>query len=214
MCFGSTDNAISTVYRTVQKKACYKKCATRNAIPVRLSAKIAHLHTKNANLLVNLCVQYVYCKKKTVMKNLLLILFMVIISTVTAQEGTTQEEYNYVTKGYLVTIQQGLDIKSGYTVKNASNQIKIDANSTDYIQAKYFIKTNDTKRKFACLTILYHQNNTLTKAFCLPHFKSAQEIKDLYYTDLEMANSRVKRLITITLSELLAFAYSSEKKPE
>lgn len=32
---------------------------------------------------------------------------------------TTQEEYNYITKGYKETVEKGLDIKTGYAIKDA-----------------------------------------------------------------------------------------------
>jgi hypothetical protein len=48
---------------------------------------------------------------------LLFILFVSVFSY--AQQSTTLEEYNYMTKGYKVSIDSGLDIKKGYRVEDA-----------------------------------------------------------------------------------------------
>ncbi len=60
------------------------------------------------------------------MKHLLLLLFLVSSSTLVCQLDsmlvravpTTMEEYNYMTKGYKIQVESGLDMKKGYSFKD------------------------------------------------------------------------------------------------
>lgn len=44
--------------------------------------------------------------------------FFVFATTKLYSQPTTEEEYNYVTKGYKIQIESGLDMKAGYTLKD------------------------------------------------------------------------------------------------
>lgn len=48
-------------------------------------------------------------------------------------EPTTEEEYNYMTKGYSVTVSQGLDVKNGYSVNlESKKQTRIVGSMANY----------------------------------------------------------------------------------
>jgi hypothetical protein len=64
------------------------------------------------------------------------ILLLVSISILDAQNNsqkgiTTEEEYNYMSKGYKIQIESGLDMKNGYTV-GRKLEIKVGAYSFEY----------------------------------------------------------------------------------
>ena len=46
------------------------------------------------------------------------LIFVFIFVTITTFAQTTEEEYNYITKGYKIQISSGLDMKKGYTFKD------------------------------------------------------------------------------------------------
>lgn len=43
-------------------------------------------------------------------------LLVLTCTTVFGQAPTTQEEYNYITKGYKIMLESGLDVKKGYLI--------------------------------------------------------------------------------------------------
>lgn len=49
------------------------------------------------------------------MKKILIISIIALSTTKLYSQGTTQEEYNYITKGYKAQIEGGLDMKKGYS---------------------------------------------------------------------------------------------------
>ncbi len=75
--------------------------------------------------------------------------------------GTTQEEYNYITKGYKVQIQSGLDMKKGYDVK-LLNSYEIDGRKVVYYE---LIK--DGKDLRAIMSIFTGKDGK-TSYFCIP----------------------------------------------
>jgi hypothetical protein len=62
-----------------------------------------------------------------------------------SKTGTTEEEYNYVTKGYKVQIESGLDMKKGYTLKDLG---------------EWNLKYSDVSRGFA-FKGLYRENDSI-----------------------------------------------------
>ncbi|WP_421799825.1 hypothetical protein [Haliscomenobacter sp.] len=44
-------------------------------------------------------------------------LILIAFCSISFAQGTTQEEYNYVTKGYKIQQESGLDMKKGYSIK-------------------------------------------------------------------------------------------------
>lgn len=54
--------------------------------------------------------------------------------------GTTLEEYNYMTKGYQIQISSGLDVKKGYRIEDLYS---FDANPYNFV-FKAFVRDNNT----------------------------------------------------------------------
>lgn len=94
------------------------------------------------------------------MKKLFLLFILCIGLNVSAQISTSEEEYNYLTKGYPQGIENGLDIKKGYTLdkinsKGSPNfELELFSFSENGITKAYLItkKAND-KIKYYCLPI-------------------------------------------------------------
>ncbi len=79
-------------------------------------------------------------------KYLILLSLCIITSYLNAQpfitsESTTEAEYNYMVKGYKTQLEQGLDIKQGYTVSETS-EVKIGSDYTFYFTSLKRTKDN------------------------------------------------------------------------
>lgn len=117
------------------------------------------------------------------MKNQLIytatILFVLLLST-QAKAQTTLEEYNYVTKGYKVQVESGLDMKKGYQL------IDIDQKATSDRTAslKKLVKVNSTDKKTVAYMIIYSKTGGVKEYICVPHPDSDSDIKTLYWKAL------------------------------
>lgn len=109
------------------------------------------------------------------MKKLLFIVSVFLIS-LSAKAQTTQEEYNYVTKGLRTTLEQGLDIKKGYSL----NLIQ----EFEFSGSQYNFYTFDRENgETACIIIIFN-NGRNSYLLCIPHKETEQKIKQLCYIDL------------------------------
>lgn len=62
---------------------------------------------------------------------------------------TTQEEYNYVTKGYKIQLESGLDTKKGYVIKD----IAFDKINPSYsFEFKFLIR--ESTQEIACIMVI------------------------------------------------------------
>jgi len=84
--------------------------------------------------------------------------------------STTEEEYNYVTKGYKTQFESGLDMKKGYILKDLGEwSLKYD-NVTRGLTFKGLLRENDTI-PCAVMAIYQKKNNgksSLTEYYCIP----------------------------------------------
>jgi hypothetical protein len=114
--------------------------------------------------------------KRHMKQNLLIACFVLLSTGAFAQ--TTLEEYNYLTKGYRVQIESGLDMKKGYTFSDIpsfrisySNGVAIDAD----FKALY---KEGQKIPQALLCIFSRSDNPIKEYICIPQFGSSKEIWD------------------------------------
>ena len=115
------------------------------------------------------------------------LVFILSMVSLTTFSQTTLEEYNYVTKGYKIQQESGLDIKKGYSM------VKIDENySTDRRATLYkFNKLVTTKEKARTVAYMieYEKKGKPKEYYCVPHKDSDGEIKELFYTSLNTPNT-------------------------
>ena len=97
------------------------------------------------------------------MKKLFLALFVLASSAAFCQ--TTDDEYNYLTKGYAVQVSSGLDMKAGYSITDKGNT-PIDLGTTITVNVKYLYRTNGNVYAGALLTV--NGMKGATKYFCVP----------------------------------------------
>jgi hypothetical protein len=102
----------------------------------------------------------------------LLFLLVVGLMALAAKSQTTEEEYNYLTKGYQIQLESGLDMKKGYTMKDLTEYV-VNFQSGNYkkVTFKYLYK-DEAKKNVAVLAIFSfykkEENKTLSKYICIP----------------------------------------------
>lgn len=97
------------------------------------------------------------------MKKLLFALFVLTSSVAFCQ--TTDDEYNYLTKGYAIQVSSGLDMKAGYTMTDKGNT-PIDLGTTITINVRYLYRT-DGNVYAGALIIVYGMKGP-NRYFCVP----------------------------------------------
>jgi hypothetical protein len=150
------------------------------------------------------------------MKKLILILItgLALNSNIYSQDinssaPTTEEEYNYVTKGYKVQTESGLDMKKGYDFNEVAEETLGDYKFTVMCLIRV------PKKEVAALLIKTKSANSgKTYYFCIPH--DNPDLNERYYQDLNGWDYGITKaycyLMSTKLSEIIALANEMEKK--
>ncbi len=111
---------------------------------------------------------------------LALFLFTALVTTNKVFGQTTLEEYNYVTKGYRIQIESGLDMKKGYVFED------IDKQSTREREAvlKVLYRVKDGNATIAAYLIEYKHSGSPIEYICIPKPNSEVEIMRKYWAQL------------------------------
>jgi hypothetical protein len=106
------------------------------------------------------------------------------------------EEYNYVTKGYQIQVESGLDMKKGYEIETIDTMSDGDR----FAELKSLIRTKDNTRKIAAYMIVYSRKGSPKEYICIPSFKSSDEVLKKYWAQLNTSTfgSIANRLQMIT----------------
>lgn len=96
---------------------------------------------------------------------------------------TSTEEYNYLTKGYKIQIESGLDTKSGYTFSDLGTY-KSTNRSCEF---KALVK-QATKKSVGTLCIFYAANGD-KYYFCIPAAGSSEELFAQYRSSLSIIDN-------------------------
>jgi len=131
--------------------------------------------TNAISLLIVTNPRILFYNKPIQMKYFLTISLSFIICMLTAQSGTTLDEYRYLSKGYAYQLEMGLDptkngyeIHNNYTAQNGTSIIGLYLTSTDIPKGLLFV-TTDARGKS------YYQ--------ALPNPQSAPNVLALYQQD-------------------------------
>jgi hypothetical protein len=142
------------------------------------------------------------------MKKLLMVLIafnsLLLFGQVSTQSTpTTLEEYNYLTKGYKVQIESGLDMKKGYEI------VSIDTVSTKIATAQMNVlyRIKDNNKEIAAYLVIYARTGRTTEYICVPNPKSDKEIIQKYFTALWDGYSEAS-----SKGQLISFIISKQLK--
>ncbi len=119
---------------------------------------------------------------------------------------TTAEEYNYLTKGYKIQIESGLDMKAGYTLVDKGNY----QTSTRSCVFKALMKKGSTKPSGTLC--IFHALHNVTYYFCIPADGSPNELWNEYYGSLkQLDNAEAAREYAVFVSELYSMGGKASK---
>ncbi len=118
------------------------------------------------------------------MRKLVCIVFIIIGLVSKAQ--TTQEEYDYITKGYAAQIGAGLPDKAGYVWQQGT---EFSAGSRKISFKKLYQIVNDKEKNMKAILMVYEKDANTKEYICIPHPNSEQTIRDLYWNTLYNNNT-------------------------
>lgn len=140
------------------------------------------------------------------MKALLIALLLLASLTINAQVTTTQEEYNYLIKGYKSQLELGQDMKKGYVLDNSPGGVQ----NGDYnFEFKPLIR-EETKEIAAILVIANSKawgNNTYY--FCIP--RNNATLTQQYVIDLRKLDTVMLRAYAEVCSMILPDYFAVKK---
>lgn len=137
------------------------------------------------------------------------IMILVIAMACGALNGqTTIEEYNYVTKGYKIQLESGLDMKKGYRVEYLNEHTVTFTEKDKKIERKttFYGLYRNLEKSPCALMLLYENNDSGQKKYmCIPHYNSSGEIWDAYFKDLINSTEAGLKALSWGLSKSAAF---------
>lgn len=146
------------------------------------------------------------------MKTLLSLAFL-MVCTITFAQGTTQEEYNYVTKGYKIQQESGLDMKKGYSIKNYPVKIDGVVSSSNGFRTetqKILVQSAGLYREAEpkpCAIIITYQNfnKNSVEYFCIPTFNAPYVLWEAHYQRMREYANDAKSVIYECVTTTLAY---------
>lgn len=122
---------------------------------------------------------------------------------------TTLEEYNYVSKGYRVQKESGLDMKKGYEFREISDVF------TSGYHFSIMSLVRIPKNEIAALLVITNSSNSgKTYYFCIPH--DNPDLEEKYLQDLNSWDCPITKaysyLMSTQLSNLMALYNETDKK--
>lgn len=101
-----------------------------------------------------------------------LMLCMALAPLVAFAQPTTEEEYNYLSKGYRATIEQGLDLKKGYSMTMLDTVQVTMENVKRIVEFHGFFRAGASK-PCALLCIMRRKDSNFVGYTCLPSYDAS-----------------------------------------
>ena len=136
----------------------------------------------------------------TRMRKIAITILVIAFFKHTSQGQTTQEEYNYVSKGYSVQIESGLDMKKGYEITDLFKKSTNERTA----ELKVLYRLKGASKQIAAYMLIYTRVNSAKEYICIPNPKSSEEILKSYWNSLYSGNgdsSQRLQLISFILSQ-------------
>ncbi|HEY3390408.1 MAG TPA: hypothetical protein VGK38_12590, partial [Prolixibacteraceae bacterium] len=97
---------------------------------------------------------------------------------------TTEEEYNYLTKGYKIQIESGLDMKKGYKLQ------VLDKKKESYYTFQIQALIREEKNEIAGLLLIANSEiSGKTYYLCIP--QQNEQLLNRYYADINLWDSGI-----------------------
>jgi len=120
-------------------------------------------------------------KTKTEMKKITTyvtaLMLTILFATTSIFGQTTQEEYNYITKGYKVQVESGLDMKKGYTLTDLGDWGLNSGSENRTCLFKALVRQGQTK---PCAIMMIYKRTDISNGanyyVCIPSSDASDEI--------------------------------------
>lgn len=127
---------------------------------------------------------------------------------------TTEEEYNYVTKGYKVQMETGLDMKKGYALKDLGTwSLNFGTDGTRDASFKGLYKDNATKP--CAIMLIYKRPSTgYTEYYCIPTTDAPEALwnKTLDQINTHFSEASAKAVYSTLVWSLMKFSVQQTAK--
>lgn len=120
------------------------------------------------------------------MKRVLPFLLFVAIA-IHLPSQTTLEEYNYITKGYRIQVESGLDMKKGYEFKDLF-ELVVDVYSTDRTMQFRALHRIGNPKPCAIMVIFQRPDTNFKDHLCIPSFDASPSLWKMYQDKLTSGN--------------------------
>lgn len=122
--------------------------------------------------------------------------------------GTTIEEYNYVTKGYAVQIEQGLDMKAGYEFASlngygewGASSILLGDGTSIKVELELLMNNSKPFPERAVMVIMNYEEVGFKRYLCIPNNYSNDLIWNKYFDEIKYFDSNDLLALTWALSK-------------
>ena len=127
---------------------------------------------------------------------------------VTEIAPTTEEEYNYLTKGYKIQVESGLDMKKGYSLVDLSPSKgwSISFNEGSIVRSikyKALVRDGETK-PCAILCIMERKDTGYSSYWCIPSSNAPKELWNKLFNDIDKESEVWKDVHIWALSKLVS----------
>lgn len=131
-----------------------------------------------------------------IMRRITLLLLFTITTTAFSQVQTTQEEYNYLSRGLKIQIESGLDTKNGYSFEKFHTR-KVASYQFDF---SYLIKS-DIKKPVAISLIAKSNGSGVTYYFAIP--LNNLKLLENYYSAISTLDKAMTTALALAVSDAL-----------
>ena len=136
-----------------------------------------------------------------------------LLSVSEAQSQTTMEEYNYVTKGYQIQLESGLDMKKGYRLEYITETSAVMAGDSSYRKTEFKALYRGSDSSLAAIMCTYsfvvNGKTISTDYLCIPQPGSSKEIWSNVYQKISEYTGEASNALTLGLM-YLASQYSKK----
>lgn len=116
-------------------------------------------------------------------------LFIFISTNVFSQ--TTLEEWNYITKGYKIQKESGLDMKKGYELKDILTSYYNYDTPDRVFNFKQLIRLRDNQIAAIMIEVVLSSNGQkYTLYYCIPQWNTTPEIQNLFLKEIRNINNK------------------------
>jgi hypothetical protein len=143
-------------------------------------------------------------------KSIFILILLIPFYNSLFSQTTTQEEYNYITKGYKIQLESGLDMKKGYSLVELGNWRLNHGSEKRNTTFKGLVRSGQTKP--CAIMMIYKREDIANGAefyICIPSIDAPENI---WEQTLEFVDTNFKDNIRLNNSVIWALMKLSSKE--